>query len=190
MVPPDLRDIHGLDPIPWWPPAPGWTLLLAVLALSVAGLLAWRWWRSYTPRDWRAEARRRLRDVRERFRYADARTLAGETSELMRRIAIVRHGRRACAGLVGEAWLKWLERTDPQGFQWQTRGRPLIDLPYAPPGRRVSAATLEPLLDAAEQWLVVPEEAEPVPSGRVARLRQALTARLRRPTRTLVSARV
>jgi hypothetical protein len=67
---------------------------------------------------------------------------------------MARHGRRACAGLVGESWLEWLERHDPEGFAWREEGRVLIELPYAPPGRRAAGAELEPLLRAARNWVV------------------------------------
>jgi len=32
----ELRDIRGLDPLPWWPPAPGWWLVLAAALVLVA----------------------------------------------------------------------------------------------------------------------------------------------------------
>ena len=36
-----LRDIHGIQSVPWWPPAIGWWLIAA----AIVGLLylAWRW---------------------------------------------------------------------------------------------------------------------------------------------------
>ena len=34
----NLNDIVALGPVPWWPPAPGWYFVIAV----VTGLLLWR----------------------------------------------------------------------------------------------------------------------------------------------------
>ena len=80
---------------------------------------------------------------------------------LLKRIAMARFGRRACAGLTGEAWLAWLEDHDPNRFPWRSRGRPLIDWPYAPPDAKASADALRPLVGAAHAWL----QAEAPPAG-------------------------
>ena len=111
-----LRDIRGLDPMPWWPVAPGWWFLLAgLLLLAFVLYFAWDWWRHRRGRDWRSDARQHVQALRERLAWADARTLAGELSEVLRRIAMARLGRRSCAGLAGTRWLAWLEVNDPKG---------------------------------------------------------------------------
>ena len=48
-----LRDIVELDPVSWWPLAPGWWFLLSLSAIGGA-MLAIQAWRS-----WRANAYRR-----------------------------------------------------------------------------------------------------------------------------------
>ena len=162
----DLRDIRGLDPLPWWPPATGWWLVVAVILVLLALAVAvTRWWRNRAPGSWQAEARIRLRQLEQRRRWADARTLAAELSELLRRMAIARFGRRACAGRVGDAWLEWLERHDPAGFPWRREGRPLIDLPYAPPRGEGSGERLRPLIRAARAWLGPEPQGEEHPLG-------------------------
>jgi len=40
-----LRDIHLPDPIGWWPPAPGWSIVLGLLVLASAGLAFALWHR-------------------------------------------------------------------------------------------------------------------------------------------------
>ena len=183
-----LRDIRGLDPLPWWPLPPGWWFVLAGVLILVLILYFARYlWRHGGPADWRGEATRQIRSLRERLAWADARTLAGELSELLRRIAIARAGRRDCAGLVNDQWLDWLEAHDPNGFPWRTEGRILVQLPYAPPGDRSSAAGLQRLVDAAEEWTRKAPEPDSMPSVReqnpVDRLRAWLTDRLGRSRR-------
>jgi hypothetical protein len=93
-----------------------------------------------------------LRDLSRRARTGqDVKTLAGELSELLRRIAMARLGRPACAGLTGADWLDWLAAHDPNGFPWHERGRVLLVAPYAPPG--AGAADLQTLIEAAEGWV-------------------------------------
>jgi len=65
---------------------------------------------------------------------------------------MARLGRDACAGLTGREWLDWLTKNDPAGFQWSTRGRSLLDMPYAPPGRAAGKELLT-LIDAAYVWV-------------------------------------
>ena len=41
----NLRDIAVPPPVPWWPPAPGWWVVMAVLAIAVI-VVAFRAWRA------------------------------------------------------------------------------------------------------------------------------------------------
>jgi hypothetical protein len=71
----------------------------------------------------------------------------------MRRIAIARFGRSQTAALTGERWLAWLHSHDPTGFDWAHCGKPLLTLPYAPPGAYPeSRQQLLAMLDAAFAW--------------------------------------
>lgn len=163
---PMLRDIQDIAPIPWWPPAQGWWLIALGVLIVIVG--AWRWRARLSLRipipgitlgSWRWDAAAALRDLRRRAgKGQDARQIVGELSELLRRIAMARLGRAACAGLTGTGWLDWLTRHDPNGFAWHERGRLLTDAPYAPAGALkspASATDLLALIDAALAWVEV-----------------------------------
>lgn len=147
-----LRDIRGLDPLPWWPVAPGWWWLLGAVALLITFVVLLRWWWRRVRRNWRDEAHDELRELRRRVRRGEPREALSDMAVLMRRIAMARRGRRACAGLIGDRWLAWLETNDPQGFAWQRDGRILTELLYAPPGATVDREQLLAMLDAMEAW--------------------------------------
>lgn len=151
-----LRDIRGLDPIPWWPPGPGWWLVAIGLGLLTLLVLKWRpvatTKRELRLRSWQRSAMRQLRALRRRIGTAPAKELTGELSELLRRVAMARCGRESCAGLSGRAWLSWLRDHDPAGFDWTGHADVLIHAPYAPPGTAISDATLQRLIDAALVW--------------------------------------
>ena len=151
-----LRDIQGLDEISWWPLATGWWLLavLVIVLLFAMVSLVRNLWR-YPAGSWRRHAWKQLRILKQQANRMPVQQLAGELSELLRRIAIARLGRARTAGLSGERWLAWLQEHDPAGFAWTRRGRPLLTLPYAPPdsGQEDSAGQLLTLIDAAFAWV-------------------------------------
>jgi len=176
-----LRDIEAALGNPWWPLAPGWWLLLAALALLV--LVLWRFdlvWRLRVPiplvtlGSWRWDAGRELRQLRRDATDASAKDTATDLSELLRRIAMARHGRGACAGLHGADWLGWLAEHDPKGFDWRDQGRLLLAAPYAPPARtEAELNTLLRLIDAAMDW-VIAGQPKPVWLDSGSRSRRAL----------------
>ncbi len=149
-----LRDIHGLDPVSWWPLAAGWWLVIG-LALVVIFLLVLliRNLHHFPIRSWHRDAWRQLRELKRQSDSMPVNQLATDLSELLRRIAIARIGRERAAGLTGEHWLAWLHDNDPAGFDWSLHGKPLLTLPYAPPeALRQSRHELLPLIDAALAW--------------------------------------
>lgn len=96
-----LRDIHTATQPPWWPPAPGW-LLVAAVVLAVAAVLCALWLR----------LRRRRRAVARLFddALAQADTPAAQVaamSELLRRAA--RRIDPQADRLEGEDWLRFLD---------------------------------------------------------------------------------
>lgn len=149
-----LRDIHGLDSVPWWPLAPGWWLVLALLVflLLAVGVLKWMVHRGIWL-GWRADARRQLHALKKALPTEEPREIASRLSELLRRIAMARGGRRAAAGLTGESWLQWLMAHDASGFDWLKRGRMLLVAPYMPPQSGVERKELGKLIRAAIRWV-------------------------------------
>ena len=106
MTPLVLRDVHeGLAPA-WWPPAPGWWLLLAAI-LAIAALFAWRMLR---------RSRRRamiLRLFDETVAQAATPSLqVAAMSELLRRAARRKHANADT--LDGDDWLRFLDAGLPQ----------------------------------------------------------------------------
>lgn len=150
-----LRDIQGLDEISWWPLATGWWLLALLVMLLLIGLvLVLRNLRRYPAGSWRRHGWKELRTLRRQADRLPTQQIAVELSELLRRIAIARLGRASAAGLSGADWLTWLQQHDPAGFDWSRFGKPLLTLPYAPPGRNTeSADQLLALIDAALVWV-------------------------------------
>ncbi|MEJ2347295.1 MAG: DUF4381 domain-containing protein [Gammaproteobacteria bacterium] len=139
-----LRDIHLPAPVSWWPPAPGWWGVLALLLL--VGALAYVVYIRRRRNRWRRTALSELDGLRD---AAPEQMLRG-LSVLLRRVAVSRFPRRDVAALTGEAWLAFLDRSLGDGTAFQSgAGRVLISGPYTS-DVQVDGASL---LALCEHWI-------------------------------------
>lgn len=161
-LPDQLHDIHGLDVIGWWPLAPGWWLVAGgVLLVLFVWVNVFHWLLHQPTGHWKREARNLLLDLRKRQSGQSPKKTAEELSELLRRISIARFGREECAALLGEGWLVWLKRHDPEDFDWPEHATLLLDLPFAPDQPKETDAqkeNLQSLVKAALQMLAACHE--------------------------------
>lgn len=140
-----LNPIIWPEPAPWWPPAPGWYLVLTVLAM----LLAWtawhmarRWWRN----RYRRAALRELNAIK-----ADPSAI-GALPGLLKRTAMVAFRRERAAALNGVEWQAFLDRTNPRDSFDHACGELLARLSYRPDAA-LSPDESANLLRAGESWL-------------------------------------
>lgn len=135
----ELRDLEVPAPAGWWPPAPGWWALAALLILLT--LLAARALRArHHKRRYRREALEALRQARARWEAdRDGLAFATTTDQLIRRVAIHRLGRERVARLTGEAFSERINALSGRALSpstatmlTQTRYRPRLD-PDGPP---------------------------------------------------------
>ncbi len=124
-----LRDIHLPGAPAFWPPAPGWWLLAAILlALLVWGTLAaLRRYRIRRQRQRVLSALASLEHQLARERTPDA---LAYMSVLLRRLALMRFPRRHVAALTGNAWLRFIDESGGNGQFTQGPGRVLATAPY------------------------------------------------------------
>lgn len=86
---PELRDIH-VPHVPWWPLAPGWWLLVAII-VAVAVALFWRWRRRVHRRRYVESVLADLRNARARYTQdGDGAAFAASAHALLRRVARTR----------------------------------------------------------------------------------------------------
>jgi hypothetical protein len=151
-----LRDLHLPEVIGWWPLAPGWWVVFALLAIGI-GLLVRHYLRTYARGAARRHALRQLNELTAQFdRHRDAVAFSSSLSELLRRTMLAYAPRQEVAGLTGDEWLAWLDRDLEQPrFQGDT-GRKLLELPYRRPGDEVSAMDLVDVVSAVRQRLATP----------------------------------
>lgn len=144
-----LRDIHLPDPASWWPPAPGWWLLLALA--GIAALIVWHRRRTRARRDLRRLAFLELERIENRFvQRNNERQALEELSVLLRRIAIARYPRTQVAALTGARWLKFLDGVTGDDRFSNGAGRALADAPYNP---AAVPDNVPDLIDLCRRWL-------------------------------------
>ena len=143
-----LRDIHLPAPLGWWPLAPGWWIVGAlVFVLLIAGLI-WLWKRQNRQPQGATLALDQLAQLQRQYAQQPA-ALLRELSVLLRRVAINQYGRERVSGLTGNAWVEFLD---------QQAGKPLFaprfttlltEHPYRPDAPVETAA----LIQAIRTWI-------------------------------------
>jgi hypothetical protein len=139
--PTSLDNLHDLvipPSIPWWPPAPGWYVLSALLAVAAAWL-AWRSWKRWCANGYRRAA------LRELAKAQDVTAIA----ELLRRTVLAIMPRSVVASMSGPDWADWLaaQCSDPMPDPVRTQ---LTSGVY---GRRAAEQEIFALRNYAARWI-------------------------------------
>jgi hypothetical protein len=151
-----LRGLHLPEPVGWWPLAPGWWLLIGILAVA-AGLLVRAWLRRRAQSAARRRALRQLELSRSAYAsHGNPVVLGAEVSALLRRTMLAYAPRSEVAGLTGDAWLAWLDRDLDEPRFRQGAGRSLLELPYRKPETLAADVDVDAMLAAVRERLQTP----------------------------------
>ncbi|ASQ44706.1 DUF4381 domain-containing protein [Legionella clemsonensis] len=143
-----LRDIQLPQPVGWWPLAPGWYFLIALGFLFV-GLLLFLGYRRYQRDRAKKEALSLLAAMQKEYQQgADSQITSMKISELLRRVALVYYPREEVAGLQGQHWLDFLNRT-ARGIDFNKVSYHLLQLPY----QKTTGVNLDPLFHCTKMWI-------------------------------------
>lgn len=155
-----LRDIHLPEAISWWPPAPGWWILLALI-FCLAFLLLWTFTQKNKPTKQGILKKDIERELEHLQHIESDLVFVEELSALLKRIAISRYGKKV-AGFTGEKWLRFLDSRLPDDTRKpfsEGAGRPLLYLPYRPlPSQSSPELERAALLTVVKDWLVAIEQ--------------------------------
>jgi hypothetical protein len=126
----DLRDVHA-PPFPdFWPPAPGWWVAAALLAVLLV-VVSVRLYRRYRLRRQRRQVLSSLDTLAAGYSAEAAVGFVTEVSMLLRRVALRRFPRRQVAALFGAEWCRFLDETGGDGGFSHGPGQVLASGPYA-----------------------------------------------------------
>lgn len=148
-----LRDIHLPEAVSWWPPAPGWWLLLVLTAMIVA--VVFLFIRIRQRRQLKRTVLAELNSIRQQYNdNHDRIEIARALSALMRRASISFYPRHDSASLTGEQWLQHLDNTAQRKDFKNGSGRILATAPYLPVNSQVNV-DFDDLLSLCEHWLSI-----------------------------------
>ena len=150
----NLRDIVEPASIPWWPPAPGVWLLLALVAVwLVAGLGLW--WIRWRRQAYRRAGLRELGGIAARLAAVPERTAAlVDLAALLKRVALVAYAREHVAALSGNAWLVFLDHTGGTSQFTRGPGAVLAEVSSRPGlAAALDTAQVEALVATAQDWI-------------------------------------
>lgn len=147
-----LRDIHLPGAPGFWPLAPGWWVVAALIALLIVGG-ALMTWRRFRIRAREGRALRTLAELESAFRHDRAPETLARISVLLRQIALARFPRRQVASLTGRAWLGFLDASGGQGRFGAGPGQVLAGSPYQ---RSLPAELdMDALMALVREWVQV-----------------------------------
>lgn len=142
-----LRPLHLPDPIGWWPPAPGWWVLLVLLLASV-WLIVFALRKRYQRNAWRRAALAEINELQTQTERSET-DLAADVNTLLRRCARINDNSARVAALTGQQWLEYLDsKLSEPAFNTEL-GRTMLRAAYDP------SATIDrsALIDATRRWL-------------------------------------
>ncbi|MEH6589543.1 MAG: DUF4381 domain-containing protein [Halioglobus sp.] len=112
-----LAALHPLrDPaaIGWWPLAPGWWMLIA-LVIALLLLCAWLWLRRYRACAYRRQAQIQLDQLIQSWRSDnDTSAYLGATNALLKSVCLHAFPWRDVAAINGSRWIDFLNQTMPE----------------------------------------------------------------------------
>lgn len=114
----NLQPLRQGELIGWWPPAPGWWVLLA---LVVAGLAALAWYlrRHYRRNSYRRAALLRLQSLQADYAtHHDASTYLAQLNALLKSVALRAYPRAQVAAKHGMQWRNFLNQDMPPEFHF------------------------------------------------------------------------
>ncbi len=144
-----LRDIHLPDALSWWPPAPGWSVVVLLPLVALAALLFLR----HAMRH-RSAALRELHRILRAIEHGEQPlACVQQVSAVLRRFAMTAaRDPAAVAGLTGRRWLEYLQAHGRAAGLAADHGHALANAPYMPP-EDVDAEQARALVHAGMDWV-------------------------------------
>ena len=128
-----LKDVHAPPPIPWWPPAIGWWILLAVIiAVAIFAFIKYKN-RVIIVSYKQKNALMDLDSIRSDYsKNKNVHATLDSISQILKRLAMFKYPERGVAALHDDAWLRFLDETGETDQFTKGAGAALTELRYKP----------------------------------------------------------
>ena len=141
-----LRDIHTPPAIEFWPLAPGWWFLIALILFTLACLcIVWQRHRQQTA--YKRAALSQLQQIQQQSQ-SDKDFLQAINS-LLKQTALATQTRSDIASLSGDTWLNYLDQISRQDF-FVNEGKVLATGPYQAEAPSINR---EQFLQGVQRWI-------------------------------------
>jgi len=149
---PGLLDIHLPDPVGWWPLAPGYWVLLALLVIGLVLLGLWLT-RRHQQKAYRRAALAHIEELS--LAYAQQHNpgqLASGLNRVLKRTALQAYPQEQIAQLQDEDWLNFLDSKQPTATSVfnSSQGQSLLTLAYR---GDVASAQPDQLIALCRNWV-------------------------------------
>ena len=125
----DLRGIHEPDFIAFWPPAPGWWVLLVLVFLLL--VLAIWWLKRKNSVNYKKIANDELKNIRANYDIQrNSHKAASELVLLIRKTLIATNSHEQVSALIDEEWLSYLDKKSGTDLFTQGAGRVITTVIY------------------------------------------------------------
>lgn len=148
-----LREIDGLDSVDWWPIAPIWWVIIAIILALITYVVVRYLRRAAWLRSWRGQVYAKISEWQTNLNQDNAQEIAIEASKLSRRIIMHQNSRKESASLTDDNWLSYLQDKTDGDFDWKENGVVLTQGAFAPKGRNISIDKLQKTLDEIKTWV-------------------------------------
>ncbi len=146
---PILKDIHNPVAISWWPPAPGWyVLVVLVLLIIIAAVFAFKYYKRKN--SIKKTAMDQFKLIQQAYaRDSNAPQAVQALNKLLRQVSLAKAPRENVASLFGLQWLQFLDKIY-SGDEFETgAGKLLVEEAY----KKNSDLNLDALFALIQQWL-------------------------------------
>jgi hypothetical protein len=149
-----LHDIIMPDPVSWWPPAPGWIVVMLFATLVGFGLLI-RWFVHWQRNAYRREALKILSEIE--VQIGDPKKQSGaltDINSLLKRTSLTVWPREQVASLTGKEWLEFLDRSASMAEFSSEVGAVLGAGSFSVDSGSVDKERAAALIRICQQWLL------------------------------------